>query len=168
MRRILQVLAIAVLLGGCAGQRPAGAALNEYLPYAGPPIDNFHFFRPLYSWEAVGPYQVVLWTTPWDAFFVTVQQPCINLEWVQRVGVTSTGGTVSHFESLLLPHNERCPITEIRAIDTKKLKEARVAREAARKHGGVAPPPTAAPAPPPAAPPAAPPQNTSTASATPT
>jgi hypothetical protein len=167
MRRILQVLAIAVLLGGCVSQRPASAALNEYLPYAGPPIDNFHFWQ-MYSWEAVGPYQVVLWATPWDAYFVTVQQPCFDLQWVQRIGVTSTAGTVSRFESLLLPHHERCPITEIRAIDTKQLKAARVAREAARKNGGVAPPPAAAPAQPPAPPPASPPPNTSTASGTPT
>jgi hypothetical protein len=161
MKRVLHLLAIAVLLGGCATQRPASAALNEYLPYAGPPIDSFHFWH-MYSWEAVGPYQVVLWSTPWDAYFVTVQQPCIDLQWVQRVGVTSTAGTVSHFESLLLPHHERCPIMEIRAIDTKQLKAARVAREAARKNGGVAPPAAATP-PPPAA---TPPPSTPTASAT--
>jgi uncharacterized protein DUF6491 len=143
MKRTLQALVTALLLAGCAAQRPAGALLNDYLPYAGPPINSFHFWH-LYSWEAVGPYHVVLWVDPWTAYFVTVWQPCINLEWATRIGVTSTANTVSHFEAVLVPHHERCPIQEIRQIDAKRLKEARAAAAAAKK--GVA-----APAPAPAA-----------------
>ena len=142
MKRLLTALAAAALLAGCATPRPYGAALDEYLPFAGPPIRDFHFWE-LYSWEAVGPYQIVLWATPWEAYFVTVAQPCINLEWAHRVGVTSTAGTVSHFESVLVGHGERCPIIEIRAIDTKQLRVARkqraIERESARKGGAPAP-----------------------------
>ena len=157
MKRILPVLA-AVLLAGCVTPRPYAAALDEYLPFAGPPIQEFHFWE-LYSWEAVGPYHIVLWATPWEAYFVTVAQPCIDLEWAHRIGVTSTVGTVSHFEWVLVGHHERCPIIEIRAIDTKQLKAARKRRAiehaagkkdaappAAQPPAAVPPPQTAAPA----------------------
>ncbi len=149
MKNTLRVLAVAVLLAGCAAQRPANAPMDEYLPFAGPPIDSFHFWH-LYSWEPVGPYQVVLWPTPWEAYFVTVAQPCTDLGWTNRIGVTSTVNTVSHFESILVGHHERCLITEIRAIDTKRLTAARkqraTEREAAKR--GLPPPSPVAPAPP--------------------
>ena len=143
MKRLLSALIASLLAASCAAQRPYGAALNEYLPYAGPPIDSFHFWH-LYSWETVGPNQVVLWTYPWEAYFITVASPCVNLEWAQRIGVTSTANTVSHFESVILPHYERCPILEIRALDMKRLRAARAAESAARK--GMAPAPAPAPA----------------------
>lgn len=145
-RTLATVLAALLLASGCAGQRPSGAALNEYLPYAGPPIDSFHFWH-LYSWEAVGPYHVVIWSDPWTAYFLTVWQPCVNLEFAHRIGLTSTANTVSHFEAVIVPHQERCPIQEIRPIDTKALKAARAA---ARKGAAPAPAPAPASAPAPA------------------
>ncbi len=145
MKRILPVLAAALLFTGCATSRPYGAALNEYLPFTGPPIQEFHFWD-LYSWEAVGPHQVVLWSTPWEAYFVTVGSPCFNLEWTNRLGVTSSAGTISHFEFVLVGHHERCQIIEIRPIDTKQLKVARKKRSVEHAKGteGAPPPPPAA------------------------
>ena len=146
MKKVLTALAASALLAGCATTRPGGAPLNEYLPFTGPPVDSFHFWH-LYSWEAVGPYHVVLWADPWTAYFVTVWSPCVDLEWAHHIAVTSTANTVSHFESVLLPHHERCPIQEIRPIDTKALKAARAAAAAARKGVAAPPPQPAAPAP---------------------
>ena len=151
MKRILPVLAAAVLLTGCATPRPYGAAMDEYLSFAGPPIHEFHFWD-LYSWEAVGPNQLVLWSTPWEAYFVTVSSPCFDLEWTNRLGVTSTAGTVSHFEFVLVGHQDRCQIIEIRPIDTKQLKVARKQRAFDHAAGKEGAPPAAPPA---AAPPAA-------------
>ena len=146
MKRILLGLAVTALLQACAAQRPANAPMDEYLPFAGPPVDGFHFWN-LYSWEPVGPYQVVIWPTPWEAYFVSVAQPCFDLGWTNRIGVTSTAGTVSHFESILVGHHERCQISEIRAIDVKRLQAARkqrAAERAATKNGFA--PPAGAPA----------------------
>ena len=146
MKRLLPILAATFLFTGCASQRPYGAALNEYLPFAGPPVKEFHFWD-LYSWEAVGPAQLVLWATPWEAYFVTVGAPCINLEWTNHLGVTSTAGTVSHFEFVLVGHHERCQIIEIRPIDTKQLKVARKRRAVDHAAGKEGAPPAAAPPP---------------------
>jgi hypothetical protein len=139
MKRVLTSLCCAALLiTGCTGlpRRPEGALLNEYLPFAGPPIDSFHFFR-LDSWTVVGRYQLVIWATPFEAYLLTVQSPCEQLAFTQHVAVTSTLHTISHFESVLLRDHERCPIQEIRPLDLKAMKAARAAARAAAK----APPP---------------------------
>jgi hypothetical protein len=135
MPRIVRTLALAALLAGCAGgalRRHAAAPLSDYVAYAGPPVASFHFFR-LDSWQAVGPRQVVIWTTAFDAYLVTVREPCPELEFSERLGVTSTGGTVSKFESLLVGHGYRCPVEQIRPIDLKQMQVDRAAERAATK-----------------------------------
>jgi hypothetical protein len=144
MMNRLRILVLLALLGGCAGATRRNALLDEYLPYAGPPIDSFHFFR-LDSWAVVGRYQVVIWVTPWEAYLVTVQSPCEQLAFTTRLAVTSTVNTISKFESILLRDHERCPVTEIRPIDLKAQKAARAAARAAAQGGTVAPPPAPVP-----------------------
>jgi hypothetical protein len=135
MKAMLQVLALAILVAGCAGGAPRRSErelLNDYLAYAGPPVDSFRFFR-LDGWQSLGPNQLILWSTPWDAYLVTVAGPCPELEFTNRLGVTSTVGTVSRFESIVVRHHERCPIGEIRPLDLKQMKADRAAERAAAK-----------------------------------
>ncbi|HXQ30727.1 MAG TPA: DUF6491 family protein [Steroidobacteraceae bacterium] len=131
----MKVLILALLVAGCAGgtlRREANERLEDYLSYAGPPVDSFRFFR-LYGWQAVGPTRLVIWSTAFDAYLVTVQEPCPRLEFVQRIGVTSTIETVSTLESIVLRDHERCPITQIRPIDLKRMNADRAAQRAAAK-----------------------------------
>jgi hypothetical protein len=147
MHTRLRILALVVLLGGCAGAVRRDALLDEYLPYAGAPVDSFHFFR-LDSWAVVGRYQLVIWVTPFEAYLVTVQSPCEQLAWTNRLAVTSTVNTISKFESIVLRDHERCPVTEIRPIDLKAQKAARAAaRAAAQGATVVAPAPSVPPGP---------------------
>lgn len=141
-RRLLSLLCVVLLAAGCSGlpRRPEGALLNEYLPFAGAPIDSFHFFR-LDSWTVVGRYQLVIWVTPFEAYLLTVQSPCEQLWFTQRLAITSTLHTVSHFESVLLRDHERCLIQEIRPLDLKALKAARAAARAAAAGTPVPPQP---------------------------
>ncbi len=62
-----------------------------------------------------------------------MQEPCPRLEFVQRIGVTSTIETVSTLESIVLRDHERCPITQIRPIDLKRMNADRAAQRAAAK-----------------------------------
>jgi hypothetical protein len=144
MKRLIPILVLvaAALVAGCAGvPRREGALLDEYLPFAGPPVSEFHFFRPIDGWAVVGRYQLVLWTTPWEAYLITVNSPCEQLWWTTRLEITSTANTVSHFESVLLKDHERCPILEIRPLDLKALKEHRQALRAGAPQPAAAPPP---------------------------
>lgn len=126
-------LVICALLAGCATTVPPGEAPpDEYLPYAGAPVDEFHFFR-LYDWQRAGKDRVVLWTDPGQAYLVTVMPPCVELDFTEYLGVSSTVQTVSRFESLFPGRHDRCPITEIRPLDVKRLNADRAAARAAAR-----------------------------------
>ena len=129
----LPAIAICALLAGCATGAPRSAPPpDEYLPYAGAPVDEFHFFR-LYDWQRAGSNRVVLWTDPGQAYLVTVMAPCMELDFTEYLGVGSTLQTVSRFESLFPGHHDRCPITEIRPLDVKRLNADRSAARAAAR-----------------------------------
>jgi hypothetical protein len=97
--------------------------LDRYLQYAGPPVDRITYLGHYDNWQSVGPYQIVLWTGINDAYLITVQSPCENLRFAQRIGVTRTGSTIySRFDSVLVKH-WRCPISEIRPINYLKMRQ---------------------------------------------
>jgi len=126
-------ITLCALLAACATPAPRGdAPPDEYLPYAGAPVDEFHFFR-LYDWQRAGKDRVVLWTDPGRAYLVTVMPPCIELDFTEYLGVSSTVQTVSRFEALFPGHRDRCPIDEIRPLDIKRLNADRAAARAAAK-----------------------------------
>lgn len=136
MKSIVSTLIIGATLAtmGCtnsAPRRPDPAWRSDYLAYAGPPVDRFHSYR-LYNWEVVGPNQLVLWSTPWQAYLVTVWSPCTELAFANRLGLTSTFGTVSTLDSIVLRNHTRCPIEQIRPIDLKRLNADRAARREAQ------------------------------------
>lgn len=117
--------ACAALLAGCATPAHRGdLAPDEYLPYAGAPVDRFRFFR-LYDWQNAGRDRVVLWVEVSEAYLVTVAEPCFELDFSEYLGVSSTLHTLSRFESLFPGHGDRCPITEIRPLDVKRMQAAR-------------------------------------------
>ncbi|HEY1725958.1 MAG TPA: DUF6491 family protein [Steroidobacteraceae bacterium] len=124
------LLPMLLLLAACAGigrRADDQTERDRYAKYAGAPIDHFTWLGHFDGWAAVGPYQLVLWTRVDQAYLVTVQSPCTDLEFTQRVGVTSTAGTVSHLDSVTFDH-QRCPITEIRPIDYGRMRhDARAA-----------------------------------------
>jgi hypothetical protein len=57
-----------------------------------------------------------------DAYLLSVRAPCINLQFTQRIGLTSTAGTVNSGLDSVLVDRERCQITEIRPVDYKKMR----------------------------------------------
>ena len=133
MLRAVQTAAVLVLLAGCSGvPRRGDAALDRYLPYAGPPVEQFHFYE-LDSWQAVAADRVVIWTDPFTAYLVRVRTPCTELAFTERLGVTSTVNTVSRLESIVPSHQNRCPIEEILPIDVKAMKADQAARRAAEQ-----------------------------------
>jgi hypothetical protein len=127
------VISTVIALAGCTTGVPRHNELtlvSDYLTSAGPPIGGFHTFRP-YSWENVGGNQLVLWSTPREAYLITVWSSCIGLPFAYSIGLKTTTGTVSRFDSVVLPDRTRCPISDIRRIDLSKVKEARDARAGA-------------------------------------
>jgi hypothetical protein len=133
--RAVAAVALAALLAGCGTTAHRGeASPDEFLPYAGAPVDEFHFFR-FDDWQLAGKDRVVLWVDVNQAYLATVAEPCAELDFSEYLGVSSTLHTVSRFESLFPGHRDRCPITEIRPLDVRRLKADQTAARAAAKAG---------------------------------
>ena len=57
-----------------------------------------------------------------DAYLLTVADICTGLQFAQRIGISSTGGTVSRLEAVTFDH-QSCPISEIRPVDYRKMRQ---------------------------------------------
>lgn len=123
--------AATALLAGCAADvaRLHGMDTLKYGDYAGPPMDRFTSFH-LDGWEAVGPNQVVIWTGVNDAYLLKVWDSCRDLQFVERIGISSTSHTISRLDSVRVGR-EHCPISEIRRIDVKRMTADRARLKAA-------------------------------------
>ena len=142
--RLAAVAALAALLAACAGI-PLHVSDQEvrdrYDAYSGEPIDHFTWLdRHFDSWQPIGRYELVLFTSPSDAYLIKVFPPCENLQFANTVGITSTADTVSsRFDSVIVSRfpgwRDRCQIEEIRRVDYRRMKadmrlDAQRAREA--------------------------------------
>jgi hypothetical protein len=127
------------VLTGCSGiprHESDQEQLDRYLRYAGPPVDRVTYLGHYDSWQAVAKYQLVLWTTINDAYLITVASPCENLQFAQRIAVTTTSSTLyARFDAVVVK-GWRCMIMEIRPIDYLRMrKDLREERERSKAEG---------------------------------
>ncbi len=104
-------------------------ALEGYLPYAGAPVDSFQFWN-LTQWELVGPEKVVVWPRLQEAYLLTVDAPCSELEWAKSIAVTSSVHRVTVRFDSVKAGRDTCRINEIRPIDIKRQRAERKADKA--------------------------------------
>ncbi len=115
----------ALLLTACGDIPPRmddQSQLDRYLQYAGAPIERLTYPGRYSGWHALTDDKLVLWTGINEAYLLTLRQPCTGLQFAERIGVTSTGNTLCHLESVRFDH-QRCPIDEIRPIDYRKMRQ---------------------------------------------
>lgn len=131
----IAILALTLAVVGCAagGAGPAdrdAAQLERYRAFAGAPVKDFHFWQ-LDRWEVLGDLELVVWTSPREAYLLQLQRPCTGLTFANTIALTSTQQRVySRFDSVLF-ENQRCRISEIRGVDGKAYKAARRDEKAA-------------------------------------
>lgn len=143
--RLVTIAALASL-AACAA--PHGTrqedALQRYLAYAGPPIKSFTWLGQFYSWDGLAKDKLVVFTTPSDAYLLSIAPPCDMRFVINRIALTSTGGTVySRLDSVIAdtPGTGRwtCPINEIRPIDYKRMRAEGRAKSQPARDGAAAP-----------------------------
>jgi len=140
--RILTAAALAAL-GACSssGGTRQQEALQRYLAYAGAPIKSFTWLGQFYSWDGLAKDKLVVFTTPSDAYLLSIAPPCDMRFVINRIGLTSTGGTVyARLDSVIAdtPGTGRwtCPINEIRPVDYKRMRaEGRTKAQPVRDSG---------------------------------
>jgi len=141
--KLLTLTALAAL-AACATSHNTGQqdALQRYLAYAGDPIKSFTWLGQFYSWDGLAKDKLVVFTTPSDAYLLSIAPPCDMRFVINRIGLTSTGGTVyARLDSVIAdtPGTGRwtCPINEIRPIDYKRMRaEGRAKAQPSRDGDG--------------------------------
>jgi len=118
--------------GGIVRHDAQGPQLDRYLRYAGTPIEQFTYLGRFDSWQALSRNQLVVWTSINDAYLLSIADSCNDLQFAQRIGVSSTAGSVSRLDTVSFDH-QRCPIQEIRPVDYRQMR-----RDAAAKSGAAA------------------------------
>jgi Family of unknown function (DUF6491) len=121
------LLSATVLLSACSGiplKQRQDEQRARYEAYAGPPIEKFTWLGRYDSWQSIGTNQLVVWTTPFQAYLIKVAPPCENLQFANRIGLTSTANTVSaRFDFVKVGRQWRCPIQEIRPVDYQRMRQ---------------------------------------------
>lgn len=121
------LLPMVALLTACSGiplKERDNARRARYEAYAGAPVEQFTWIGQYNGWEPIETNKLVVWTTPFQAYLIKVAPPCDNLEFVNRIGLTSTSNTVyARFDSVKVDHGWRCPIQEIRPIDYRRMQQ---------------------------------------------
>jgi hypothetical protein len=94
--------------------------LRQYLQYAGAPIDHFTYVGRFDSWRSLSRAQLLAWTNLNDAYLLRVREPCIDLQFTNRIGLSRTAGTVTNRLDSVLLDRDKCQISEIRRVDYGK------------------------------------------------
>src|SRR5579862_9119430 len=90
--RPLAWIALSGLMAGCLATPPSKADLAaeaNFMKYAGPPIEGFTYLGHYTGFRTLGDKAVVVWTTYNDAYMIRILDPCPELRFVNRIGLTS-------------------------------------------------------------------------------
>ena len=120
----LLMLSAVLLLAACATNyaERTQAQLQRYEAAAGEPVNSFRYFT-FNSWSALGKEHVAVWTRPNEAWLLKLRPICPDLEFAQRIALTSSLSRVyARFDKVLVGDFE-CRIESIRPVDVKLLKD---------------------------------------------
>jgi len=120
-------------VGGTAIKEDQSSALARYTKFAGEPVRQFTWLGRFDSWEPLSNDQLVVYTTPTEAYLLKVWGPCRDLPFATTMGLSSTGSTVYSGLDSVIVRGQRCPISEVRPVDVKKMREDMKAQRAAEK-----------------------------------
>lgn len=130
-KSVLFVLATLTLLTACSGipQRDdENQTMQRYLAYAGDPVSGFSALGRIDGWRPLTRDKLIVWTGFNDAYLLSVEPSCMNLEFAMRIGLTtSVGSSVqSGFDYVRFRdgfRRERCRIVEIRPLDYRRMRQ---------------------------------------------
>ena len=80
------------------------------------------------NWRPISRDELIIWASPSKPYLVKIWRPFTSLRFVQAIGVTSTTGHVTKFDSVIVD-GQRLPIKSIVALDRETAKELRWERK---------------------------------------
>jgi hypothetical protein len=141
---------LCALAAGCATLQAAQPTpadvqrLAEVRAIAGPPVSSFRFMR-MTSFEPIGLADVLIFTTPREAWLLHLDGQCRNLDFDPFVGLTSHMHRVSTLtDSVIVRDNPiPCRIEQIRPVDASLLRHIDREKKAPNQPSEEAPSPPA-------------------------
>lgn len=110
--------------GPVTGETAAKHTGIDYSKYVTRTVGMFAF-SSLYDWDSNDPTHAVVWTTPFEAYRLTLLGPCFELQHAPIIALTSNGGTVTAGFDSVLVRGDRCTIQTIEKLDGRALRAAR-------------------------------------------
>ena len=131
MKRLFPTVALVFALAACAtnsAQREVDR-LALYTAHAGTPMPSFRYFGRLYGWTPLGDAAIAVWTRPNQAYLLSFNGRCPDLDFASAISVSSQSGTVySKFDKVVVVNRNAmripCHIREIRPLDVKAIQQA--------------------------------------------
>jgi len=138
MRPVLAIasVALATALAACASAPPShndapssrsdAAAkprptTNDYRRYVRGNVQAFNSSN-LTDWDAPDPQHVVVWTSPAEAYLLTLFGACFGLESASTILLSADGGVVRPGAAAVVVAAERCRIQFVERLDARAMK----------------------------------------------
>ena len=128
---VAAMLAATLVASAWAGQSPRerdANALARFERYAGPPQRDMHYFRldnfQYLGRDAKGQDAIAVWTGVNQVYLLTLEKPCIDLDFAFAIGLTSTSGDVNAGMDYVKYNRNgprQCRILQIRKVDYKAM-----------------------------------------------
>ena len=74
------------------------------------------------DWDAPDPQHVVVWTSPAEAYFLTLVGACFGLESASTILLSADGGVVRPGAAAVMVGAERCRIQFVEKLDARAIK----------------------------------------------
>ncbi len=103
-----------------ASARPAATAA-DYRRYIRGNVHAFSSAR-VYDWNAPDPSHVVVWTSPAEAYLLTLSGACFGLENAHTIFLAAEDGTVRPGSAAVAIGAERCRIQFVDRLDARAMK----------------------------------------------
>jgi hypothetical protein len=134
--RAIASAALATALAACASAPPShndaqaprsdAAAkprptTNDYRKYVRGNVQAFNSSN-VTDWDAPDPQHVVVWTSPAEAYLLTLFGACFGLESAATILLSADGGVVRPGAAAVMVGSERCRIQFVEKLDARAMK----------------------------------------------
>jgi hypothetical protein len=128
-------LALASVLAACAPTRPSHdesasrpdaaskphPTTNDYRRYVRGNVQSFNSSN-VTDWDAPDPQHVVVWTSPAEAYLLTLFSPCFGLESVSTILLAADGGVARPGAAAVKVGSESCRVQFVEKLDARAMK----------------------------------------------
>ncbi len=138
MRLVLAIasVALAAALAACASAPPSHTAApaaradaaakprpttNDYRRYVRGNVQAFNSSSVI-DWDAPDPQHVVVWTSPAEAYLLTLFGACFGLDSASTILLSADGGVVRPGAAAVMVGTERCRIQFVEKLDARAMK----------------------------------------------